>query len=284
MVLEVADWVDLFHTFKSGIDFISRFTDLRERYRAGTMFSTADLLLECAKSEASNKLDKFWALLGICGGFGAEKLTPNYAPSEKALFRRVAEHTITPIGSESRSSLLGMAGCNHPANEIEPRQNWLSWVPDLACLPRMYPLSNASCPYRVGRGLESDVEFQSSREMRITGFALDRIEVVTRNNPWHEWDGGAEARDARLERAFSVIESETVAKEEAKKHFTWLKGIKRETVALYDSHGKSTSSYIMAHELLLEAILRTLIANRDFASFLAADRIIEALGLALYML
>ncbi|KAK5651600.1 hypothetical protein OQA88_11873 [Cercophora sp. LCS_1] len=270
-LLNVGGWVgaERMAKFRTGIDLIVRLACFRELYAAGQMPSVPDILMECVQSNATYAVDKVNALAGIGAGMHADALnniSDKDASDDRKLFIGVTRYCLKNMTGANRYKLLAMAGLNNEGR----RDGWPSWVPDLDVMPKLKPLGDAECPYTTGYSVPPRIPRERSEDtLIINGIRLTTLEYVDANNPFISLGGGHidPAQMALFNQILTQASTETDIQNFFTRILLWLCTLHTQTLALYENIGHSSESYrLTAGQSLLEAILRTVIADHDASS------------------
>lgn len=258
-----------------GIDFISRLRYLQAKRQSGELgdLSLAALLVECCQSQATNPLDKVYALQGLDENYanaGADELKPKYERTTKELYSNVVKYFL----GRNNFTLLGLAGAVHTVGGFGSAAGRGTWVPDLSSLPteHLYPLDNPTTSYRAGGSMAPEMRSPpdaAGLTLQIKGIVLDQICDVYERDPWRT------LQDATNGSGASTLE--TLAgrewSEEVKEYLVlqlrdWVQGIFVLTSARLAEAGRELAGpFPMAHgQSKTEAILRTIICDQDGSS------------------
>jgi hypothetical protein len=136
------------------------------------------LLLDCARSAASQPEDKVFALQGISSAADTGDLQPNYNQTFQEVYLQATLYTLR----RGSFSLLTVGGICFPKGEKS--QELPSWVADLSMPPKLYPLENTHSKYQAGtRHKANFVHRPQTWILAIQGVLFDKVQVVAQSSP-----------------------------------------------------------------------------------------------------
>jgi hypothetical protein len=146
----------------------------KEGYKEETFLPM--ILMKFFSSQATIKIDRIFAFLGISCAAEDRELQLNYEELDVKIFKEVARHSLRTKLPKLRFLYLSAAGLANNSNA-----NWPSWVPDLRCLKTRlpFPLWDFG-QYNAGGNTYSEIDFLRSDQISVEGVFIDKIRSVSK--------------------------------------------------------------------------------------------------------
>jgi hypothetical protein len=245
----------------TGLEKVSQIDRMRRHYgktnhEEETFLPT--ILMKFFSSQATKKLDRIFAFLGISSAAEDGALKPDYSKSETEVFTEVARHSLRTQLPKLRFMYFSAAGL---ANNIN--MNWPSWVPDLTGLSTRlpFPLWDFG-QYKAGGKTYSDIDFLPSDQIGVEGMFIDKIRAVSCMKSKLDFNIYAQLRKKGTLTDDAIIlnfcESELRRYKEFWKIVSEGKGLKYE---------EGETVYERTGETLEQAFLRTLLCDASLNPF-----------------
>lgn len=252
--------------FLAGLEKVSQVDRMRRHYgnkehREETFLPM--ILMKFFSSQATVKLDRIFAFLGISSATDNGALEVDYSNTVTEISKAVARYSLQARLPKLRFLYFSAAGLANNNNA-----NWPSWVPDLSSLSVQlpFPLWDFG-QYKAGGKIGSKIELLQLDQISVEGAFIDKICTISNNKSKLDFSVYAQLQKKGVITDNATIlqfcESELHRYREFWKMMNQGKGLK-------NTRGKAI--YEPSGQTLGEAFLRTLLCDASFNPFGSESR------------